>query len=63
MIMILYIHLFHNKSTDLEDDKLKELWNINKKVYAARSRRINFPNEVNYRLRETRYNAQPQILK
>jgi hypothetical protein len=57
------IHLFHNKSTNLEDEKLKELWNINKKVYEIRSGLINFPNQVNYRLREKCYNPRPQILK
>ena len=52
-----------NETKKVEDEKLKELWNINKKVYEIRSGLINFPNQVNYRLREQCYNPRPQILK
>ena len=56
------IHQYHEKSHNLDEHKIKELWEINQKVFFERCDRINFTREVDIAIRDEKFNPKAIII-
>jgi GT2 family glycosyltransferase len=57
------IHQYHDKTTNLSEEIVKELWNKNKQVFIKRCDQIGFPHEVDIAIRDDKFNPHPTMIK